>query len=471
MSTDDQALGTTTSLCPTCLEPVPGTYEHRDGAVYLTRDCAEHGVTSRRVWGDLEHWEWASRIGPDIEGESAVCCADGDCGPQSSDRTDLSVDHDHTCVAIVEVTQDCNLSCSYCFAGSGPGGKQRPASGIVKQFEAVVDHGGARPLQLSGGEPTVRNDLPELVSMARDMGIEHVQVNTNGLRLARDATYAEQLADAGVTALYLQFDGVTGETYEAIREVDLWAEKQAAVEAARDAGLSVVLVPTVVPGVNDDEMGDVVRFALDNLDVVSSVNFQPVAQFGRLAERRGRFSLDRVAERLASQLDGFQQRDFLPVPCCSSYCQLTAAAVAAPGGPRPLTSYLDEEIYGEIMGHIDEVDWMELLAGTQSGAAVACDSAGCCGISVPDGLAALAELVLTINLTGFMDADAADVDRLENCCLSVVTEDGDLVPFCGYTMTTDDGEYAMRNRHDWGGRPSVGEPVPDSAEWVPADDD
>jgi uncharacterized radical SAM superfamily Fe-S cluster-containing enzyme len=341
----------------------------------------------------------------------------------------------------------------------------------VEQFEAVVDHGGARPLQLSGGEPTVRDDLPELVSEARDMGIDHVQVNTNGLRLAREDGYADRLADAGVTALYLQFDGVSGDTYESIREVDLWAEKQAAVEAAREAGLAVVLVPTVVPGVNDDEMGDIVRFALDNLDVVSSVNVQPVAGFGRQAERRDRFSLDEVASALASQLEGFDQRDFLPVPCCSSYCQLTTAAVAAPGGPRPLTSYLDEDVYGEIMGRIDEVDWMELLAGTESGAAVACDSAGCCGISVPDGLSALASLVLPITLTGFMDADAADVDRLENCCLSVVTEDGDLVPFCGYTMTTDDGEYAMRNRHGWGGRPSVGESVPASEHWVSSDDD
>lgn len=147
MSGDVQALASTASLCPTCLEPVPGTYEKRDGGVYLTRECPDHGQATRRVWDDYDHWEWAGRVSPEIEGaNSAVECGcdpESGCRPEETDGVgDLTVDHDRACVAVVEVTQDCNLSCSYCFASSGPGGKHRPQSGILEQLEAVVEGDG-----------------------------------------------------------------------------------------------------------------------------------------------------------------------------------------------------------------------------------------------------------------------------------------------------------------------------------------
>jgi len=457
MSTDE-ALAETTSLCPTCLERVPGRYEARNGAVHLARTCPDHGTTSREVWGSLDHWEWAGDLDPDYG-------ADGD----------LTVDGDHACLAVVEVTQDCNLSCSYCFAGSGPGGKQRASEDVVALLEVVREEAGTRPIQFSGGEPTVRNDLPELVERATEMGFEHVQVNTNGIRIAREDGYARRLADAGVTALYLQFDGLTAETYEQIREVDLVPEKRAAIEACREADLPVVLVPTVVPGVNDDELGAIVRFGLDNSDVVESINFQPVAHFGRFEDGGGeRFPLDEVARRLAAQVEALGPRDMLPVPCCSSYCQMATALLQRGGEPVALTSFLDESMWDAVSGMVDERDWMELLANTTAGQAKACDSAECCcGPDVADsGLldavgANAGELfddVVPVSITGFMDADAADAERLENCCISVPTPDGDLVPFCGYNMTNEDGEYAIRNREGWGGRPAVDEPVPDEPE-------
>lgn len=439
MSQDRSQLSSTTSLCPTCLERVPGVYEARDGAVYLTRQCPEHGESSRQVWTSLDHWEWADEFGPDA-------------GTAASD--DLTVDGDHACLAVVEITQDCNLSCSYCFASSGPGGKQLPVEDVVDLLETIRDKGGPRPIQFSGGEPTVHDDLPDLVEHARRMGFEHVEVNTNGINLARRTGYAEQLADAGVTAIYLQFDGVTRETYETIREADLLDVKHDALAACRRADLPVILVPTVVPGTNDGEMGDVVRFALDNLDVVQSINFQPVAHFGRFAENEGRFSLDVAARRLADQIEALELRDFLPVPCCSSYCQMSTAVMPnGDGGVLPLTGLLDLDDWDTLSGLVDEADWMELLAGTPVGHETVEIASSCCGIDVPSG-----GNVLSVTLTGFMDADAADVNRLDNCCISVPTPDGDLVPFCAYNMTTEDGQYALRNRHDWGGLDGVDEP-------------
>jgi len=513
---DGDVLATTTSLCPTCLEQVPGRYEERDDGVHLARDCPDHGTATRQVWGSLDHWEWAADFGPSPE----------------YDGGDLTVDDDHACLAVVEVTEDCNLSCSYCFASSGPGGSHRSTAQVEALLDTVAEKGG-RPVQFSGGEPTVRDDLPELVAMARERGVDHVEVNTNGIRLANEDGYAQELADAGATAVYLQFDGLRAESYERIREVDLTEEKAGAIDACREADLPVVLVPTVVPGVNDDEMGDIVRFAVEHRDVVRSINFQPVAHFGRYAKNDGRFAIDDAARMLADQLGPVEPRDLLPAPCCSSYCQIGTALVsqdaqvsvaevndvagsvvggdAGPTGDDtevtddcgcadgdcasedaaesegdvaegedavgdstdgvvwqpdeaaadefvPLTKFVDDRLWDTLTGLVDERDYMELLAGTAAGEEWACKTAGCCGLDVPEEMEGLFDDVVPVTLTGFMDADGADVNRLDNCCISVPTPDGELVPFCGYNMTTEDGEYALRNRNDWGGRPSVAEP-------------
>jgi hypothetical protein len=448
MASTDTALSETTALCPTCLERVPGTYEARDDAVYLTRDCDDHGVSSRRVWDSVDHWEWASEFSPDVDPPTPSDTDDG---------SDLVVDNDHACLAVVEVTQECNLSCSFCFASSGPGGRELAFGEVVHLLDVILESGGPRPIQFSGGEPTIRDDLPELVEEAIEMGFEHVEVNTNGVVLGREEGYAERLVDAGVTAVYLQFDGLEADTYETIRDADLVAHKHAAIEACRRADLPVILVPTVVPGVNDHEMGAIVDYALDNSDVVRSVNFQPVSHFGRYAdtETDGRFSLAAAAERLAEQVDALQPRDLLPAPCCSAYCQSGTALVPdSDGNLVPMTRFLDHDLWKSVLGGVDEADWMEFLAKTDTGQDLACGMSGCCG-STPEQATDLFDDVLPVTLTGFMDADAADVDRLENCCLSVPTPDGDLVPFCAYNMTTDDGDYALRNRYGWGGRSSV----------------
>ncbi|MDY6819174.1 MAG: radical SAM protein [Halobacteriales archaeon] len=453
MSTERTVLQETTSLCPACLERVPGRYEVEDERVHLTRECPDHGTTSREVWGSVDHWQWAHDVA-------------GDTAPDPDPDGEFVVDNDHACLAVIEVTEDCNLSCSYCFASSGPGGDHRSVETIVDLLEVVKQDGGARPIQFSGGEPTVRDDLPALVETATDMGFDHIQVNTNGIRLATEDGYARQLVEAGVTAIYLQFDGLTAETYEAIREVDLTEHKHAAIEACRAADLPVVLVPTIVPGVNDHEMGDIVRFGLDNLDIVESINFQPVAHFGRFDEHNGRFSLDRAAQRLAEDIEAMGPRDLLPIPCCSSTCQM--ATVLKPdgdGGVIPLTSFVNDELFDSLSGMVNESDWMELLACTTAGQDRACSVSGCCGgtADLPIDAGALLESVLPVSLTGFMDADAADAGKLSNCCVSVPTETGELVPFCAYNMTTADGRYAIRNRKGWGGRTGVGPSPPDAS--------
>ncbi len=437
-------LAKTTSLCPECLEPVPGRYKEVDGCVELERTCPEHGTVSPVVWQDAEHWQWAGQHAPD-----------------PIDQGELQVLNDHACLAVVEVTQRCNLECPYCFAASGPHGEHRSTDEVVGLLDVVARDGGPRPIQFSGGEPTIRDDLPELIKAAGQRGFEHIEVNTNGIRLARDPGYAQALKDAGVTAVYLQFDGWEPETYQATRDrANLPEIKADAIEACGQAGLPVILVCTVVPGVNEHELGDIVTFALANQDVVRSVNLQPVAHVGRYAKNDGRFSLDEVARVLAEELDWLEPRDFRPVPCCSAYCQsATALLPDGQGGAVPLTRYVDDELWDQLSGLVDEADWMELLAGTPDAQDRSAFVAACCGVEVPGGAEALIDDVLPVGITGFMDADVGDVDRLGQCCIAVPTHEDGLVPFCAYNMTTRDGRYKFREERGWEGRQDTDPPT------------
>ena len=103
----------------------------------------------------------------------------------------------------------------------------------------------------------------------------------NGIRIAKKEGYAKELKEAGLNTVYLQFDGLTKEPYLIARNKDLLDIKLQAIEKCREAGLGVVIVPTVVHGVNDDQIGDIIRFALDNVDIIHGVNFQPVSFSGR----------------------------------------------------------------------------------------------------------------------------------------------------------------------------------------------
>ena len=144
----------------------------------------------------------------------------------------------------------------------------------------------ATAIQFSGGEPTIRQDLFDLIRMAKELGFRHIEVNTNGLRIAKSVDYCRSLIDAGMSTLYLQFDGLTSDVYMFTRGVDLLDIKKKAIENCRKAGLnSVVLVVTLIKGVNDHQLGDIIQFAVKNFDVIRCINVQPVSLCGRLPEK------------------------------------------------------------------------------------------------------------------------------------------------------------------------------------------
>lgn len=174
-------------------------------------------------------------------------------------------------------------------------------------------------LQLSGGEPTVRDDLPAIVAYAKRAGCKYVQLNSNGVRLAEDEAFVRKLADAGLSFVFMQFDGVTDQVYEALRRQPMLDIKKRAIENCGKYGIGVTLVPVIVPGVNVDQIGAIIRFAVERSPVVRGVHFQPVSYFGRVPELpkdEDRFTLDELMAEAVAQSGGLFAMENLAPSCC-----------------------------------------------------------------------------------------------------------------------------------------------------------
>jgi uncharacterized radical SAM superfamily Fe-S cluster-containing enzyme len=187
-------------------------------------------------------------------------------------------------------------------------------------------------IQFTGGEPTIREDLPEIIRMAYDMGYVHTQVSSNGIKMAEDAEYCRTLKKAKLSTVYLQFDGVTPEPFIRARGVDLLDIKKRAMRNLSEAGFkSIVLVPVLMKGVNDDQVGDIIRFAIDHKDCIRGVNFQPVAFTGRInrVEKESmRITIPDLMRLAEEQTDGLiKSKDWYPVSIAVPLCKFLSNAV------------------------------------------------------------------------------------------------------------------------------------------------
>src|SRR5512136_1628621 len=285
----------TKSICPECLKALDATIFEDGGKVFIKKVCPEHGPFEELYWSDYDQYMRAETFRCDGEGienprTQTVNGCPYDCGICPEHKS-------HTALAIIDVTNRCNLKCPVCFANASAAGyvyEPTPADieGMLVNLRKN-DPVPATALQFSGGEPTIRNDLFDLVRRAKELGFRHVEINTNGLRISQDPEYAKQLKAAGVSTIYLQFDGLTPDVYKFIRGADLLPIKMKAIRNLRDAGIhSIVLVVTLVKGVNDSQLGDIIDFAVSNFDVVRCVNVQPVSLCGRLpAEERAKMRI------------------------------------------------------------------------------------------------------------------------------------------------------------------------------------
>lgn len=469
-----EELKKTLSLCPECKEIIPASVFEKNGKVWISKKCKKHGKVEELYWGNYEIFKRAEEFvedgipveNPNIRKKGVVCPKD--CGLCRMHKS-------HTALANIVVTNRCDLTCWYCFFYSGRVGYvyEPTVEEIEKMVKTLVSQ---RPvknnaIQLTGGEPCLRDDLTEIVKICKKYGVEHVQLNTNGIRLSNDPELVGKLKGAGVNTLYLSFDGVSPKT----NPKNHW-EVPGVLENCRKAKMGVVLVPTIIKGINDHEVGDIIRFGFRNIDVVRSVNLQPVSLVGRItkAERkRMRITIPDVIEKIEEQTNGeIGREDFYPVPTAVKFAKIVSAFTGKPeyslsshfacgmgtyvfdvdGKLTPITRFVDVDGLIECFEEKAE----EIKAGGNKYIA---------GLKIffklnsfinreyaPRGFnlrnilykmimkhdySALGEFhrkSLFIGMMHFMDLYNYDIERVKRCCIHYVMTDGRIIPFCAFNV-------------------------------------
>ena len=395
-------LAETQTLCPACLASVPGTIFEQAGKVYLRRTCAEHGTIVALLSSDRRHYYLRDEA-PHPPPTGQKCCR-----PAPGHRT---------CVALLELTEACNLGCPVCFAASPRAGHRRfeDLSADLEAFLAA--RGPLDVLQLSGGEPLLHPDVLRILDLAKTLPIDQVMINTNGLELVRNEGLATELARRRHRLeIAIQMDGLDPQSHRALRGRDLLAEKHLALEKLVEHDLRTTLVATVVRGVNEAQLGDLVRLGL-GIRQVRGVTFQPATFSGRFA--LGRDPLDRltladVVRLVAAQSGGLLEAcDFKPLPCSNPNCCGIAFLVRPPGRPAlPLARLIDYEKHLDRLA--DRVNFN--LA----------DAAECLGRGWrPDDF-------FRVAVKPFMDACTYDQQRIDECCIHVIRPGGKAVSFCRF---------------------------------------
>ncbi|HKG56884.1 MAG TPA: radical SAM protein [Candidatus Limnocylindrales bacterium] len=446
-----------------------GNLVSMDGKVYLRRTCRRgHGeVTSlyeedADLWASLQQWRVPTReIVPDRPGNAApipMGYADG--------LGDLQTQH--SCVLLLDITENCNLSCPTCFAASGPGvGRFARLPHILASLDTAIAREGGRVdvLMLSGGEPTVHPEVLEIIEAATQRNVTRVVLNTNGIRIARDDRFVAALGRLRrKVEVYLQFDGFELSTHLYHRGEDLRAVKQEAIRRLGDQRVFTTLACAVAEGVNDAEVGAVAEYALAT-DFIAGVAFQPVFGSGRAnpIDPMRRVTTTGTLVRLGEQTAGrVASDDFIALPCSHPDCSSITYFIRGDGGDwRSVPKLLGPERLREGLGLVsnriapDDAMWTALVGLMSETTLVSrpelidhvlqiCDA---CDLGVTgfvkslgrwmfDRDAAVEEIALRVkrfSVKSFMDAWTMNVERLQQCCVHVGSTDGGdpvRVPFC-----------------------------------------
>jgi 7,8-dihydro-6-hydroxymethylpterin dimethyltransferase len=463
----------TRSLCPTCNSVIDAEVIEEEGKIWLKRTCTQHGDFRHLYWSDPELYHRFDKY-------NAV--GDGIANPQNTAPPGscptacglCNNHHSQTLLANIDLTNRCNLSCDFCFANAR-------ACGFIYEpgFDEVIGMlkllRSEKPIptpavQFSGGEPTMREDLPAIIKAAKALGFPQVQIASNGIKLAKEADYAQVLKDAGLNTVYLHFDGISHETNPFLKM------HLKAVENLKAVRLGVVLVPTVIRGRNDHELGEIIQFAANNISVIRGVNFQPVAFTGAASDddlKKSRITIPEVLEKIEAQMAGIlKKEDFYPVPCVLPFSDLVEAYTGKPQvrftahqhcGAATYVFVQDEGIVPvNRMVNVDSFfESIEKMADTlKKGGTINKYKALLEGVkrmhdSVREGeqgntaefwkiigktligqnFEALREFhwnALFIGTMHFMDRYNYDLDRVSRCCIHYATPDGKLIPFCTY---------------------------------------
>jgi tetraether lipid synthase len=445
--------GQTTSLCETCLALVPAKIVIRDNEVWYEKRCEAHGTHSTLISTDAVYWRLCKDyIKPgdrplSLQSRTEFGCP-YDCG--------LCPDHEqHSCLALIEINEHCNLSCPVCFADSSPArGKHLALATIERMVDALVASEGEPDLvQLSGGEPTLHPEFFAVLDVVRARPVRHVMVNTNGIRIAQEPDFAARLAEhkRGLE-IYLQFDSLQRDALLELRGADLRRVRREALETLERHNISTTLVVTVKRGVNDHEIGEIVRHALE-WRCVRGVTFQPVQDAGRNEgfDKSRRVMLSEIRRRIAEDSGVFGDADMVPLPCNPESISI-GYGVRNGKSVLPVTSLIPREEFVAITPNTISFEkhpvlrekFIELFS-LSSGANNASERLTeflCClpKVTVPAGLSY--ENVFRVAIVQFMDRFNFCLGGVKRSCIHFVTPNGQIIPFDTYNLFYRDGRIA-----------------------------
>ena len=443
----NELLAETESLCPECLCKIPARKTSDSGNVYLEKDCPQHGSFKTLIWrGDAASYQnWSKNSIPAVPSKSYLVDSNRgcpfDCGLCPEHMAD-------TCNAIMEVSHRCNLNCPVCFASSTDNAVYDPdMSAIRGMYQTLLDTGGPYPVQLSGGEPTIRDDLHLIVAIGKQMGFKHIQINTNGIRIAEDIEYLQQLKDSGASVIYLQFDGVSEKTYLYTRGASLLESKIRAVENCAKIKMGVILVPVITPGINDNELGAIVEFARKRIPIVKGVHFQPVSYFGRYPitpQDKDRITIPDVLAGLETQTSGrIKVNSFIPRRCDDTHCAFSSLYILTEEGKLLATTNFDH-----CQSPVTSFGQMKSTPAEQARKFVnnhwvykEVNADACSCENTHNNLLKRAQkYYLSITGMPFQDVWNIDLERLKRCCTHVVTPNRQMIPLCAYYLTSRTGK-------------------------------
>lgn len=435
----------TRGLCPECLRDVPAELVDEDGRIWITQRCPRHGESRALLASDAGEYRRLRQYTPERVG--GCCCGPGDsCDPLSKPPV---------CVLLLEITQACNLRCPTCYADAHGHDFM-----MVDEARARLDaffrtQKALDVLMLSGGEPTIHPRFAEILRLAFEYPIGRVLINTNGLRIQQDdATLEAITAHRNRTELFFSFSSFRPEVHERLYGRDLRIEKLGMLERVQAAGIFVTLVPTVEYGVNDDEIGDLYRFAL-SFDNINGLNFQPVMNTGRYQNAyapEDRMTLTGVLQALEAQTGGaLRSSDFVGLPCSHpDCCALTYGFLDQDRKHiEPLPRHLDVARYMDLFS--DRISFSGLVGsaarrvwsdmGRMQGRQTLRDlallfSRGGVRDLIPlmGNSDAMGKRIFRIVVKPFMDAHTYDHRRIDQCCTMILTEGGKAVSFCEYNV-------------------------------------
>ncbi len=451
---EDEVLAETSkSVCPKCLKLIDCDILFRENKVYMRKSCEVHGTFEVEIYSNAEDYINAEKFNKPgakpLHYQASVSkgCPD-DCG--------LCEDHlQHTCIGVVEITDRCNLKCPICFA-STDGSFSLPFEKVKEMIDLYVKcEGEPEVLQISGGEPTIHPDIIKILEYLGQKGIRYPLLNTNGIKLA-DREFAKRVSQTmendepyiGTPIIYLQFDGFNDDIYKKLRGRPLLDKKMKAIENCREFGMNVTLVPTIVKGINDQEIGAIIDLALNDRNI-KMINFQPGAQVGRYIHgngQDGRITIPELLEEVEKQTKGLlRKNNFINVPCPYPICSVCTYIYKHEDGVLALTDFFDIEEYiegfvnrtmpdlelaPEVHEALDALLSMSAVMGSEKTDNAICTS---CGVAIPK-IGEFLDNIKIISVHAMMDEYNFFLKRAMKCCVTEILPNGQMIPFCVYNI-------------------------------------